>query len=151
MSRAATWFATLGPIGWWPVGPGTLASATVAAVWWWASPAREMTLAVAAVLAVVGTFAASAAERELGPDDGRIVVDEAAGMTLALVGVPAGPAGAVVAFALFRALDIGKPPPVSWCERARGGAGVMLDDLVAGALAAGIGAAAFQALHAFGT
>jgi phosphatidylglycerophosphatase A len=64
-------------------------------------------------------------------------------MAFALVGVPAGLAGAVVAFALFRILDIAKPPPVSWCEEVRGGPGVMLDDVAAGVLAALLGAAAF--------
>lgn len=151
MSRAATWIATLGPVGWWPVGPGTLASLAVAGAWWWAAPSRGVTLVAAAVLTAIGTLAATLAERRLGPDDGRIVIDEAAGMTLALTGVPAGPVGAAVAFLLFRALDIGKPPPVSWCERTRGGAGVMLDDVVAGALAAGIGAILFRVLPALGS
>lgn len=144
MSRAAVWLATLGPVGWWPAGPGTLASAIVAAAWWWASPPRVVTLVAALALAAIGIPAADAAERRLGADDGRIVIDEVAGMALALVGVPAGVAGAAVAFVLFRALDIGKPPPVSWCERARGGAGVMLDDVAAGLLAAGIGAVLFR-------
>jgi len=145
VSRAAVWAATLGPVGWWPWGPGTLTSALVALAWWWGSPARVVTLAVALAVAVVGTLAAAAAERDLGLDDGRIVVDEVAGMAFALVGVPAGFAGAVVAFALFRILDIAKPPPVSWCERVRGGPGVMLDDVAAGGLAALLGAAAFAA------
>lgn len=145
MSRAAVWAATLGPVGWWPWGPGTLASALVALAWWWAAPARATTLAAAVAVSVLGTLAASAAERELGPDDGRIVVDEVAGMAVALVGVPAGGAGAAVAFALFRILDIAKPPPVSWCEGVPGGPGVMLDDVAAGVLAALLGAAAFAA------
>jgi phosphatidylglycerophosphatase A len=145
MSRAAVWAATLGPVGAWPLGPGTLASALVAAVWWWASPSRTVTLVAAVAIGLAGTLAAGVAERALGPDDGRIVVDEAAGMALALVGVPAGLAGAALAFALFRALDIGKPPPISWCEAVRGGPGIMLDDVVAGAVAAVIGALAFAA------
>lgn len=150
MSRAAVWAATLGPVGWWPWGPGTLTSALVALAWWWGSPPRSVTLAVALAVAVVGTLAAAAAERDLGLDDGRIVVDEVAGMAFALVGVPVGFAGAVVAFGLFRILDIAKPPPVSWCERVRGGPGVMLDDVAAGGLAALLGAAAFAAWPALG-
>ncbi len=64
-------------------------------------------------------------------------------MALALCGVPPGLGGCLVALVLFRALDIGKPPPVSWCESVPGGAGVMLDDVVAGGIAALLGAAAF--------
>lgn len=143
MNRAAVWMATLGPVGRWPAGPGTLASALVALAWWWAAPSRVATLAAAVALTVVGLPAAGAADHELGPDDGRIVIDEAAGMALALCGVPAGLAGCLVALALFRALDIGKPPPVSWCDSVPGGAGVMLDDVVAGVAAALLGAGAF--------
>lgn len=145
MSRVAVWTATLGPVGFWPLGPGTLASAIVSAGWWWAAPSRAVTLAAAAVVGVVGTLAAASAERELGADDGRIVIDEAAGMALALAGVPHGLNGALVAFALFRAFDIAKPPPVSWCERVRGGAGVVLDDVAAGLVAALMAAAVFAA------
>lgn len=143
MSRPALWLATLGPVGWWPAGPGTLASALVALTWWWAAPSRAWTLAAAAALTVLGLLTAGAADRELGPDDGRIVIDEAAGMALALAGVPPGLPGCLGALALFRALDIGKPPPVSWCESVPGGTGVMLDDVVAGLVAALLGAGAF--------
>jgi phosphatidylglycerophosphatase A len=145
MSRVGVWIATLGPLGWWPFGPGTLTAALVTACWWWAAPSRLAIVVAAGALVVVGTLAAGSAERALGPDDGRIVIDEAAGMALALAGVPHGPAAAVLAFVSFRVLDIAKPPPVSWCERVRGGPGVMLDDVVAGLAAALIGAAAFAA------
>jgi phosphatidylglycerophosphatase A len=143
VNRAAVWVATLGPVGWWPAGPGTLASALVGLAWWWAEPSRALALAAAAALSVVGLLVAGAADRDLGRDDGRIVIDEAAGMALALSGVPSGLPGCLVAFALFRALDIGKPPPVSWCESVPGGAGVMLDDVVAGGIAALLGVSAF--------
>ncbi|HET6638101.1 MAG TPA: phosphatidylglycerophosphatase A [Gemmatimonadota bacterium] len=151
MNRAAVWVATLGPVGWWPAGPGTLASALVALAWWGIGPSRVATLVAAAAFTAVGLPAARAADRDLGPDDGRIVIDEAAGMALALSGVPTGIAGCLVALALFRALDIGKPPPVSWCESVRGGPGVMLDDVVAGAIAALLGAAAFALWPALGS
>ena len=150
MSRAGVWIATLGPVGSWPVGPGTLASALTVVAWWWASPSRAATLVAAAIVAVAGMFPAAAADRTLGPDDGRIVIDEVAGMTLALAGVPATATGAAIAFALFRIFDIAKPPPVSWGERWKGAAGVMLDDVLAGALAALAAAMAFALWPALG-
>ena len=104
----------------------------------------------AAIVAVAGVFPAAAADRTLGPDDGRIVIDEVAGMTLALAGVPATATGAAIAFALFRIFDIAKPPPVSWGERWKGAAGVMLDDVLAGALAALAAAMAFALWPALG-
>ena len=39
------------------------------------------------------------------------------------------------AFVLFRLFDIWKPGPVGWADRRKGPTGVMLDDVVAGALA----------------
>lgn len=136
MSRAGVWAATLGPVGWWPAGPGTLASGLTAAVWWWASPSRAATLIAAAAVALAGTLAAGVADRALGPDDGRIVIDEVAGMALALAAVPRTLPGVLVAFVLFRLFDIAKPPPIRTIDaRLKNGVGVMLDDLVAAALA----------------
>jgi phosphatidylglycerophosphatase A len=46
--------------------------------------------------------------------------------------VPRDLAWQAAAFVLFRAFDIGKPPPIRWFERRfHGGFGVMFDDLLA--------------------
>ena len=43
----------------------------------------------------------------------------------------------VVAFILFRFFDIVKPPPIGWADkRVAGGLGIMLDDIIAGIMAA---------------
>lgn len=136
LSRSVGWTATLGPIGYWPVGPGTVAAALVTVGWWaWGPPLGAW---IGVVLALCGASIASAgrAEKILGPDDGRIVIDEAAGMAVALVGAPPTVWGAAVGFVLFRAFDIGKPPPVGRMQDLHGGAGILLDDVAAGALAA---------------
>ena len=44
----------------------------------------------------------------------------------------------VVCFALFRLFDIWKPGPVGWADRRHNAMGVMLDDVVAGLLAAAV-------------
>jgi phosphatidylglycerophosphatase A len=98
-------------------------------------------LAVAAgavVLAVLGWWAVGRElQRDADPDPGWIVIDEAAGIWVALAGLPGfGWPGVLAAFALFRLLDIAKPGPVGWADRKGGAAGVMLDDLLAGAIAA---------------
>ena len=77
-------------------------------------------------------------------DDGRIVIDEVVGQLLTLA--PLLVAGAehslpwlVTGFVAFRVFDIWKPGPVRWAERRfRGGVGVMMDDVVAGVLGAGV-------------
>jgi phosphatidylglycerophosphatase A len=42
----------------------------------------------------------------------------------------------LIAFGLFRIFDIFKPWPISWADQQSGAFGVMLDDIVAGALVA---------------
>ena len=42
----------------------------------------------------------------------------------------------LIAFVLFRFFDILKPPPIRLIERLPGGAGIVLDDMMAGAFAA---------------
>ncbi|MBA2565209.1 MAG: phosphatidylglycerophosphatase A, partial [Gemmatimonadetes bacterium] len=73
-----------------------------------------------------------------GRDAPSITLDEAAGMLLALAAAPPTRGGFLVAFFLFRALDILKPPPASSLQRLPGGWGVVADDLAAGVLAGGV-------------
>lgn len=89
------------------------------------------------VVVVVGTIAVAASLRQLSEQDpGWIVIDEWAGMCVALVGAnPSSITQVLFAFVVFRAFDISKLGPVRTAERLPGAYGVMLDDLVAGALA----------------
>jgi len=95
-------------------------------------------LAIIVVVTIVGTWAASRAERVSGrKDPGKVVVDEVAGQFIALMAVPAGlwtglPVPVIVAFILFRFFDIVKPYPANKLEHIPGGLGIMADDLVAG-------------------
>ncbi len=66
------------------------------------------------------------------PDPGRIVLDEAAGMLLALYGLSTLDWRLLAAFCLFRIFDILKPFPVGISQRLPGAWGVLLDDLLAG-------------------
>jgi phosphatidylglycerophosphatase A len=148
LTRPSTWIATLGPVGYWPLGPGTVASALATLVWW-ALPAPWLAwLGVVAAVTAIGVVAAGRAERVLGHDDGRIVIDEVAGMGIALLAAPRTWAGAAAAFALFRLFDIVKPPPVGRLQGVPGGWGVMIDDLAAGLIAAGLVAAGARILGA---
>ena len=80
-------------------------------------------------------------------DPAWIVIDEVAGQWIALLPVVLGAAGTgaappqlwpgwVTAFLLFRLFDVWKPGPIGWADRRSGAAGVVLDDLLAGAFAA---------------
>jgi len=121
-----------------PVAAGTVASALAALAgagllaW---SPAA---LAVAAVLAAVGGYAAVRAARVEG-DPGWVVIDEFAGQFLAMLALPRVTLlGVLLAFLLFRLFDITKPGPVGWADRRHGAFGLMADDVIAGLLAAAL-------------
>lgn len=60
------------------------------------------------------------------------MVDEVAGMTLAVAAVPLTPAALLAGFVLFRVFDVLKPFPADAAQRLPGGFGVMVDDLIAG-------------------
>ena len=89
------------------------------------------------LVSLLGLWAIRAARIE--GDPGWVVIDEIAGQWMALLGL-AHPTvlGLGAAFALFRLFDILKPGPVGWADRQGGAAGIMADDLIAGAIAAGI-------------
>ena len=93
--------------------------------------------AVTAAVCIAGVPICAGAARSLGdPDPPAVVWDEIAGMLVALLALPAGWYWWVAAFVLFRVFDVLKPWPIGWLDRrVRGGAGIMLDDLVAGAFA----------------
>lgn len=70
-------------------------------------------------------------------DDSRIVIDEAIGMGIALLGAGTNPAAVLAAFVLFRFFDIVKPGPIGWIDaHVKGAAGVIGDDVMAGIFAA---------------
>lgn len=133
----ASWFGTgliLGRVRGSDAGAGTVGSVFAALVailvgfrWGWVALLTATLLVVVAGYWSIGRFT------ETDGDAGWIVVDEAAGTFLALIGITAWPA-AVVAFVVFRLADIFKRvfPGVATAERVPGAVGVIGDDLVAG-------------------
>ena len=91
-------------------------------------PAAGFTLALLAG----GTLAAQRVEPDWGKDSSRVVIDEVAGMWVSMLGVPATGPRLLAGLALFRFFDITKPLLIREMERLPGGAGVMLDDVLAG-------------------
>jgi phosphatidylglycerophosphatase A len=88
---------------------------------------------------MAGVRACTLAGRALGVDDHRaLVIDEWVGLWFALLPALHAPWWMVaLGFALFRLFDIAKPWPIGWLDRRlKGGLGVMLDDVIAGAMAA---------------
>ena len=69
---------------------------------------------------------------EWGKDPGKINIDEVAGMTVALIGLPKTAVVWFTAFLVFRFFDIVKPPPIRRLEYLPAGWGIMTDDIAAG-------------------
>ncbi len=66
-------------------------------------------------------------------DPGWVVIDEVAGQWITLLGLAhVSWAGAVLAFVLFRLLDITKPGPIGAADRMNSAFGIMADDVIAG-------------------
>ena len=88
---------------------------------------------------LVGWWACTVTAKNMGVQDpGSIVWDEVVAFWLILwLIMPAGFAGQLVAFLLFRFFDAAKPGPVGWADQvfkgsgARGGWGILFDDFVA--------------------
>lgn len=134
----ARFIASGGGTGLAPFAPGTIASVVAVLIGTGILLVSPYLLAAAAILAIIaGVWALT---HEPVPDDpGWVVVDEFAGQWIALLGVgTVAPLEIAAAFALFRAFDILKPGPVGWADRQHGVFGIMADDIIAGALAAGV-------------
>ncbi len=152
-SRVTTLVATWFGAGFLPIAPGTWGSlvtlpiAHVVALVWGVWGLAGFALGVA----LIGIHAAGETARLRGEKDpSAVVVDEVAGQAIALLPVYAlVPPGAtllrigtaLVAFLLFRILDVWKPGPIGALERLPGGWGIMADDLLGGAVAAAMVAA----------
>jgi phosphatidylglycerophosphatase A len=95
-------------------------------------------LAASVLISLIGYWAAGKYEAASGKHDAsEIVIDEVAGMWIALMAVTTAAWTVGLAFLLFRALDIAKPWPVGWADKKLPGAlGVMVDDILAGMIAA---------------
>ncbi|MFP4137116.1 MAG: phosphatidylglycerophosphatase A [Halomonas sp.] len=122
-----------------PFASGTLGSlAGVPLAWWLLGLARRMQAAVTLALLLAAVPVCHLAEQALGgKDDGRIVLDEIVAFPVAVLGLAAArqPVAMAGAFVAYRVFDGAKPPPVGLAEAVPGGAGIVLDDLIAAALA----------------
>ncbi len=126
-------------VGYFPFGPGTAGALLALLVWFGLSVflgdplLKLVTLILLCLFYVLGVWAANRLMTYWGEDPSRVVVDEMIGMWISLLAVPAGHLWyAVTAFVLFRFFDIAKPFGVRQMETIRGGAGVMMDDVLAG-------------------
>jgi phosphatidylglycerophosphatase A len=148
----ATW-----GVGYAPLAPGTFGSAVGVGIYLLAGDAYARVVALASargwsvqavesfrtafllvlilVLAAVGVWAATRAEKLLArKDPGAVVVDEVVGQLITFLFVPfnIGWWAIIVGFLAFRLFDIVKPYPARRFELLESGLGIMADDVMAG-------------------
>lgn len=135
-------------LGYIPVGAGTVASVVTIVVVYLletgttATPGQSASvglwLFIIGLVTFGGVWSASVVEGDWGEDSNRVVIDEVAGMLIAIVGLPHTPVWLLAGLVLFRLLDIRKPGPIRKLEALPGGWGVMFDDVGAGVVANGV-------------
>jgi phosphatidylglycerophosphatase A len=122
-----------------PKAPGTAGSALAVLLY---LPMAQLPLPAYAGLIVLafvaGIWICGKTAAAMGiHDDGGIVWDEFVGVWITLFMAPAGWQWPLIGFLLFRVFDILKPWPVKWADKkVSGGLGIMLDDVLAGIMAA---------------
>jgi len=130
----ATWFG----VGLVPFAPGTWGSLAALP---FAAGAYSLGL-VFSCLALLLIFlisipvSGSASKIMKREDPSPVVIDEVAGIFVTLFLIPLSWTGIVAGFILFRIFDIIKPFPVGFIDKKiKGGAGIVLDDIMAGVYA----------------
>ncbi|MGA9070342.1 MAG: phosphatidylglycerophosphatase A [Terracidiphilus sp.] len=128
-------------------GPGTWGSIAAVLLWaafgWLAHPNQQVLLIALLVgiffTLILGIPASTIVARESGRHDPQfVVVDEAAGVWIALLFSPFDLRHGLIALVLFRLFDITKPFPVRQLEKLPEGWGIVLDDVGAGLYALGV-------------
>ncbi len=116
-----------------PVAPGTVGS-LLGLIIYFAPGFERAYFIIPAILVffVWGTSAASRMEVSYGHDPSRVVIDEIVAMWISLLFLPKRLLLAVMAFLIFRILDVFKPFPAGYFDRHNGGLSIMMDDLVCG-------------------
>lgn len=133
----SSWFGT----GYLPKMPGTWGTLGSIPLWYAVSflslPLQIVATVVISGVAIVVSHYAEAIYGE--HDVGKIVIDETAGLMVTVIAVPFALPQVIAAFLLFRVLDMAKPWPIRWLDKhVQGGVGVVVDDLLAGAIACGM-------------
>jgi len=122
-----------------PKAPGTVGT-VVAVLIYLVLPSMQPVIYAGLILLsfVFGIWICGKTSEDLGVHDhGGIVWDEFVGYWVTMFMAPSGLFWVLLGFVLFRLLDIFKPWPIKWADKElAGGLGIMLDDVLAGIMAA---------------
>jgi phosphatidylglycerophosphatase A len=124
--------ATVFYVGYFPIAPGTAASAVGFLLYFLLRGNIWAYSLVTVLITALGFLVAGRAERLFKRHDpSQVVIDEVSGILIALFLFPFKLPLAVLAFFIFRGMDAFKPPPADRFQKMSGSAGIMMDDIVA--------------------
>lgn len=124
-----------------PFMPGTLATLLSLAICSLLQHVSVMHyMIIVAFMNIAGIWLCGKTNNDFGTHDHPATCfDELASFPICLIGIPFHWPYVLIAFILFRVLDIAKPEPIGYIDRhVEGGLGVMLDDVVAALITLGI-------------
>lgn len=138
MRALVIFLASAGYVGYIPVASGTFGSLVGFPLFWWFDALRVTSVGAYLALYMAGVAAAcwiaGKAEGYLQEHDShKIVIDEVVGYLAATLFLQPTWAHTLLAFVIFRVLDVIKPFPAGYIDaHFPGGYGVVLDDVVSG-------------------
>ena len=125
-------FASFFGLGYLPLMPGTWGS--LAGVGFYLLFRADWTFIVlTCIVSILGFIICDLADKTSKKEDPQyIVLDEVAGQMITYLFVPFSIFSALAGFVLFRFFDMKKPFGINRLQKIKGGAGIMLDDILAG-------------------
>lgn len=136
MLRRLRFLATCGPVGFWTTFPGTVASILAIVVIFFIFQVNISDLLWVGCVIFLGFISTREyLKQSTHQDPSEVVIDEVAGMMVAMLFVPKTSFFLASSFVLFRLFDILKPYPIRRFEKLPSEWGVMMDDVVAGLMA----------------
>ena len=121
-------------IGYLPLIPGTFGSLAGIGLFCLLRQANSFVYFLSlAIVILLGLSVSGRAEKLFNKKDpSRVVIDEVAGMLVALVFMPLDLRIIILGFILFRIFDTVKPYPADKIQNLHGAVGIMADDIIAG-------------------
>ena len=119
-------------------GGGTIAAVLYCAIWYSLPPAfleNNGQFVITFLLVGLGVWSSNEVDAIWGKDSSKVVIDEVAGMAIALLLVPNNLVYMLISLIAFRFFDIVKPLGIRKAEILPKGWGVMADDVLAGCYA----------------
>lgn len=126
--------ATLGPLGWVGIAPGTVGALAAVIVWWFGMSLMPTVWywLITATLVGISVWSSSIAEDHLGKDPKMVNIDEFATQFIPLFFCFRSVLLVLICIVVSRIFDITKPFPISWLERnIPSGWGITIDDVAA--------------------